>query len=214
MGLHHRREDQTVTEWPLVRLVPADAPPAGLGYPPPAAYRLHPVTGRPTPPRGSGPAPRTSPPGRPGRRHVRAASSAPLAVAVAGAAVALVGAGAQLPGLVEAIGALPGTSAPAAAPAPATPGASAVARQCATVVADALDGTVTTLGRTPSTQWAGVVDARESALASTYGTGSPEHRAYADGVDDVLAWLREGSSEDWTVVTDRVARGVASTCSA
>ena len=206
MGMHSRREDQavTVTAAPVMaapfRPVPHDAPPAGLGYPAPSAYRPHPVTGLPTPPRGTAPV-------RPRRRTTRA----PLAVAVAGAAVALIGTGAQLPGLVDAVTATTASTAPAPANVGGTTPAPAVAGQCATVVADAIDDTVTALGGTPSTQWAQIVDAREQALVATYGDTSREQRAYAEGVDDVLGWLRDGS-EDYSAVTARVAQTVAATC--
>ncbi|MEJ2862345.1 hypothetical protein [Actinomycetospora flava] len=184
------------------RVVPADAPPAGLGYPPPTAYRRDPVTGVPTPPRAMP----STPPVAPAPRRRRAATRAPLAVAVAGAAMALVGMGAQIPGLVTAVSASAAT-----APAPAAP---TVVGQCATVVADAIDETVVTLGRTPSGQWAGVVAAREGDLAATYGDSSPEQRAYAAGVDDVMDWLQTDpvAAEDWNLVTTRVARTVATTC--
>ncbi|GAA4864768.1 hypothetical protein [Actinomycetospora straminea] len=213
MGQHHRREDHASSR-PAVALlaparhtVPPDAPPAGLGYPPPTAYRPDPVTGIPTPPHAVPAAPAVRAP-----RRRRAATRAPLTVAVAGVAVALVGMGAQLPGLVDAVrtstASAPGTSAP-------TPAAPAVAGQCAHVVADAIDDTITTLGRTPSGQWAGVITGREDALAATYGEGSAEQRAYAAGVDDVVAWLRTDpvAAEDWNLVTDRVAGTIASTCS-
>jgi hypothetical protein len=207
MGQHHRREGPAVTHAavpvlaPVARFVPADAPPAGLGYPPPTAYRRDPVTGIPTPPRAmptAPPAPRRRP-----------ATRAPLTLAVAGIAVALVGAGSQLPALVTAV-----STSSASAPAPATRQAPAVAGQCARVAADAIDDTVTTLGRTPSGQWAAVVGNHEDALAATYGDSSAEQRAYAAGVDDVLDWLHTDPSaaEDWNVVTNRVARTVASTC--
>jgi hypothetical protein len=217
MGMHHRREDHTVTAAvapvgrhtaapvmaapaaPVFRPVPHDAPPAGLGYPAPTAYRPHPVTGVPTPPRGTAPA-------RPRRRATRA----PMAVAVAGAAVGLIGTGAQLPGLVDAVTATTASTAPAPAAAGSAP-APAVAGQCATVVADAIDDTVTALGGTPSGQWTQIVDARAQSLAATYGDTSREQRAYAEGVDDILGWLRDGT-EDYTAVTARVARTVATTC--
>lgn len=204
MGQHHRREDVVVTHAAVPVLVPVDAPPAGLGYPPPTAYRRDPVTGVPTPPRAVPPVPPV--PAAPRRR--RAATRAPLAVAVAGAAMALVGMGAQLPGLVDAVRASAAT-----APAPAR-GAPSVVGQCATVVADTIDETVVTLGRTPSGQWAGVVTTRQDGLAATYGDSSPEPRAYAAGVDDVMDWLQTDpvAAEDWNAVTTRVARTVATTC--
>lgn len=236
MGLHHRREDDPATvalapigrqahsahpahSRPRLRLVPHDAPPAGLGYPAPTAYRPDPVTGAPTPPRGtvSGSGSGSVPaPALPPVRRRPARTGAPLAVAVAGAAVALVGMGSQLPGLVEAVttstasapGAASTPSAPDAAPAPA------VAQQCATVVADALDDTVAALGRAPSSQWSGVLAAQGDDLAATYGDTSREHRAFERGADDILTWLREDSAEDYPAVTARVARTVASTCGA
>jgi hypothetical protein len=215
MGQHHRREDTLVTPAvvpgpvaaPAHRFVPQDAPPAGLGYPAPTAYRPHPVTGVPTPPHGAVAAHpvravRTTP------RASRAGTRAPLAVAVAGAAIALIGIGSQLPSLVDAV-----SSTAASAPSPASaPVAPTVAHQCATVVADALDDTVTSLGRTPSGGWAGVVDARGGALAATYGATSPEHDAFVAGSDDILGWLRDGSTEDYGTVTTRVAQIVATTC--
>ncbi|MDD7940857.1 hypothetical protein PHK61_20755 [Actinomycetospora lutea] len=189
--------------------VPQDAPPAGLGYPPPTAYRRDPVTGVPTPPRAvpTAPAATTHAAAGPVPRR-RAGTRAPLAVAVAGAATALVGLGAQIPGLVDAVSASAAT-----APAPAA-GSPAVAGQCATVVADAIDETVATLGRTPAGQWTGVVAAREESLAATYGDSSREQRAYAAGVDDVMDWLMTDpvAAEDWNLVTTRVARTVATTC--
>ena len=100
-------------------------------------------------------------------------------------------------------------SAPSPASAPVSP---TVAHQCATVVADALDDTVTSLGQTPSDGWAGVVDARGDALAATYGATSPEHDAFVAGSDDILGWLRDGSTEDYGTVTTRVAQTVATTC--
>ena len=214
MGMHRRREGDAVAVAPRARcappaprpvpaafrLVPADAPPAGLGYPPPTAYRPDPVTGMPTPPRGTAPARRRS-----------ARTGPPLALAVTGAAVALVGVGAQLPGLVDAVTTTTASTASTGASTTTAP-APAVAGQCARIVADALDDTVTTLGRTPSGQWAQVVDAREQSLAATYGDTSREHRAYADGVDDILGWLREDSAEDYGAVATRVARAVATTC--
>ncbi|GAA4914962.1 hypothetical protein EV188_111100 [Actinomycetospora succinea] len=207
MGQHHRREDGTVTHATVPVLAPAgrfvapDAPPAGLGYPPPTAYRRDPVTGVPTPPRAM-------PNVAPAPRRRRTASRAPMAVAVAGAAMALVGMGSQIPGLVTAVSA---SAATAPAPAQGTP---AVAGQCATVVADAIDETVVTLGRTPSGQWAGVVAAREGTLAATYGDSSPEQRAYTAGVDDVMDWLQTDpvAAESWDLVTTRVATTVATTC--
>ncbi|WP_116710724.1 hypothetical protein [Actinomycetospora cinnamomea] len=183
---------------PDVPLVPHDAPPAGLGYPAPTSYRRDPVTGVPTPPWGAALARR-----RPAR------TGAPLAVAVAGAAVGLIGVGAQLPGLVDAVTATTASTAPTdaqAAPAPAVVG------QCATVVAGALDDTVTELGRTPSGQWAQVVEAREQSLGATYGEASREQRAYAGGADDILGWLREDAPEDYGAVSTRVAQSVAATC--
>ncbi|MHC1560680.1 hypothetical protein ACR9E3_17115 [Actinomycetospora sp. C-140] len=197
------------------RPVAFDAPPAGLGYPAPTAYRPHPVTGVPTPPAIPAPARTPAAPRRSARRS--AGTRAPLTVAVAGAAMALVGVGSQLPDLVHAVATTAASSpAPAAAPsAPATPvNAPAVARQCAAVVADALDDTVATLGRTPSSQWTGVLDARGDALAATYGETSPEHRAFERGADDILAWMRADTSEDYGAVTMRVARSVAATCGA
>ncbi|MFC5141899.1 hypothetical protein ACFPK1_26945 [Actinomycetospora rhizophila] len=186
---------------PALRVAP-DAAPAGLGYPPPTAYRRDPVTGVPTPPRA---VPAAAPAPAPRRK---AGTRAPLAVAVAGAAVALVGMGAQIPGLVSAVSA---SAATAPAPAAESP---AVVGQCATVVADAIDETVATLGRTPAGQWTGVVAAREGSLAATYGDSSPEQRAYAAGVDDVMDWLMTDpvAAENWDVVTTRVARTVATTC--
>jgi hypothetical protein len=215
MGQHHWHEDEPVTvALAPVALVAPDAPPAGLGYPAPTAYRPHPVTGVPTPPRAAVAAPRATTHGRrrsPGTRL-------PLTVAVAGAGIALLGMGSQLPGLVDAV-TTTAASAPAPASAPAatgTPasGAPAVARQCATVVADALDDAVATLGRTPSAQWDTVLDARGDALAATYGDTSPEHRAFDSGADDILAWMRADSTEDYGSVTTRVARTVAQTCGA
>jgi hypothetical protein len=213
MGMHHRREDQTVTvvaapagrhAAPVMAApfhpVPHDAPPAGLGYPAPTAYRPHPVTGVPMPPHATAPA-------RPRRRATRG----PLAVAVAGAAVGLIGTGAQLPGLVDAVTATTASTAPAPANAAGSTPAPAVAGQCATVVADAIDDTVTALGGTPSGQWAQIADAREQSLAATYGDTSREQRAYAEGVDDILGWLRDGT-EDYGAVTARVAQTVATTC--
>lgn len=201
MGQHHRREDTLVTPAPLpapaLRFVPQDAPPAGLGYPAPTAYRPHPVTGVPTPPHGAVAA-RTT------RVAPRTGTRAPLVVAMAGAAIALIGIGSQLPSLVDAV-----ASTAASAPSPAS---APVSHQCANVVADALDDTVTSLGRTPSTQWAGVVDARGDEIAATYGATSPEHHAYAAGADDILGWLNDGSTEDYGVVTARVAQTVATTC--
>lgn len=215
MGQHHRREDTLVTPAvvpgpvpaPAHRFVPHDAPPAGLGYPAPTAYRPHPVTGVPTPPHGAvaadpARAVRTAP------RTARPGTRAPLAVAVAGAAIALIGIGSQLPSLVDAVSTT-AASAPSPASAPVSP---AVAHQCATVVADALDDTVTSLGQTPSDGWAGVVDARGEALAATYGATSPEHDAFVAGSDDILGWLRDGSTEDYGTVTTRVAQTVATTC--
>lgn len=218
MGQHHRREDTPVTPAvvpgpvpaPAHRFVPHDAPPAGLGYPPPTAYRPHPVTGVPTPPRGTV----AAHPAHPDRavrttpRTARPGTRGPLAVAVAGAAIALIGIGSQLPSLVDAV-ATTAASAPSPTSAPASP---AVAHQCATVVADALDDTVTSLGRTPSDGWAGVVAARGDALAATYGATSPEHDAFVAGSDDILGWLRGGSTEDYGRVTTRVASTVATTC--
>jgi hypothetical protein len=210
MGQHHWRDDSVVTvavapTGPVGRhaapdfpLVPRDAPPAGLGYPAPSAYRRDPVTGVPTPPWGAS---------VPRRRPAR--TGAPLAVAVTGAAVALIGVGAQLPGLVDAVTATTASTAPTGAQATPTP---AVAGQCATVVAGALDDTVTHLGRTPSGQWAQVVEAREQSLAATYGDASREQRAFADGADDILGWLREDAGEDYGDVTTRVAQSVAATC--
>ncbi|MDD7966758.1 hypothetical protein [Actinomycetospora lemnae] len=222
MGQHHRREDHASSRSAVAlpapghagagaaaHAVPHDAPPAGLGYPPPTAYRPDPVTGIPTPPHAVPAAPAVRAVRAQGRR--RAATRAPLTVAVAGAAVALVGMGSQLPGLVDAVrtsaASAPGTSAP-------TPASPAVAGQCAQVVADAIDDTITTLGRIPNGQWAGVVAGREDALAATYGEGSAEQRAYAEGVDDVVGWLHTDpvAAEDWNVVTHRVAGTVASTC--
>ncbi|MEJ2888044.1 hypothetical protein [Actinomycetospora aeridis] len=211
MGQHHRPAGHAPTLPPapaarsLAGPVPHDAPPAGLGYPPPTAYRRDPVTGIPTPPHPTA----AVAPAAPAPRRRRPATRAPLAVAVAGVAMALVGAGSQLPALVTAVS----TSA-ASAPAPAATPAPAVAGQCARVVADEIDDTVTTLGRTPAGQWADVVGARENSLAATYGDASAEQRAYAAGVDDVLDWLRTDptAAEDWNVVTNRVARTVATTC--
>ncbi|HSK61882.1 MAG TPA: hypothetical protein VK935_22810, partial [Actinomycetospora sp.] len=137
---------------------------------------------------------------------------APMAVAVAGAAVALIGTGAQLPGLVDAVTATTASTAPAPANAAGNTPTPAVAGQCATVVAGASDDTVTALGGTPSGQWAQIVDTRRQALAVTYGDTSREQRAYAEGVDDILGWLRDGT-EDYGAVTARVARTVATTCS-
>jgi len=215
MGQHHRREDTLVTPAvvpgpvpaPAHRFVPQDAPPAGLGYPAPTAYRPHPLTGVPTPPHGAVAA-HPARAVRPAPRTGRAGTRAPLAVAVAGAAIALIGIGSQLPSLVDAV-ATTAASAPSPASAPVSP---TVAHQCATIVADALDDTVTSLGQTPSDGWAGVVDARGDALAATYGATSPEHDAFVAGSDDILGWLRDGSTEDYGTVTTRVARTVATTC--
>ncbi len=211
MGQHHRREDTLVTPAmvpaPAHRFVPHDAPPAGLGYPEPTAYRPHPVTGVPTPPHGAV-ASRPVRAVRTASRTARPGTRAPLAVAVAGAAIALIGIGSQLPSLVDAVSTT-AASAPSPASAPASP---TVAHQCATVVADALDDTVTSLGQTPSDRWAGVVDARGETLAATYGATSPEHDAFVAGSDDILGWLRDGSTEDYGTVTTRVAQTVATTC--
>jgi hypothetical protein len=215
MGQHHRREDTLVTPavvpgpvpTPAHRFVPQDAPPAGLGYPAPTAYRPHPVTGVPTPPHGAVAA-RTVSAVRTAPRAARPGTRAPLAVAVAGAAIALIGIGSQLPSLVDAV-ATTTASAPSPASAPVSP---TVAHQCATIVADALDDTVTSLGQTPSDGWAGVVNARGDALAATYGATSPEHDAFVAGSDDILGWLRDGSTEDYGTVTTRVAQTVATTC--
>jgi hypothetical protein len=239
MGQHHWREDRPVavatvgrhaTPEPALsvgapRLVPHDAPPAGLGYPPPTSYRPHPITGVPTPPAA---APAVPPGGALGsvhhargagrssaRRPARISTRVPLTVAVAGAAVALIGTGSQLPGLVDAV-----TTTAASAPVAATPTSSntptdsAVVQQCATVVADALDDTVAALGRTPSTQWSALLAARGDSLAATYGETSREHRAYELGADDILTWLRADSAEDYGTVTTRVAGTVATACSA
>jgi len=212
MGQHHRRELTVVTPAlvpaPGFRPVPHDAPPAGLGYPAPTAYRPHPVTGVPTPPHGA-PAARTTRIAP--RTASRAGTRAPLAVAVAGAAIALIGVGSQIPSLVDAVTttAASAPGAPGTTAAPATP---AVAHQCATVVAVALDDTVSSLGRTPSSRWTGVVDARADAVAATYGAGSPEQRAYEAGADDILGWLNDGSTEDYGTVTSRVAQTVATAC--
>ncbi len=224
MGQHHRREDQLVTAAsalprpprtapPTVvaprHLVPQDAPPAGLGYPPPTSYRPHPVTGVPTPPRMV----RLPVPASPTSARLR--HRAPLAVAVLGAAVAVVGGVAQVPSLTAglAAGGAAGGAGTSSSEVEATPAAgTSTARQCASVVADALDTTVTDLGRTGASQWASVVEDRESGLAATYGTGSPEYRAYVEGVDDIVGWLRDTTPEDYGVVTTRVARGVAATC--
>ncbi|MDD7917711.1 hypothetical protein [Actinomycetospora callitridis] len=192
---------------PAHRFVPQDAPPAGLGYPAPTSYRPHPVTGVPTPPHGAVAA-RTVGAVRTAPRTARPGTRAPLAVAVAGAAIALIGIGSQLPSLVDAV-ATTTASAPSPASAPVSP---TVAHQCATIVADALDDTVTSLGQTPSDGWAGVVDARGDALAATYGATSPEHDAFVAGSDDILGWLRDGSTEDYGTVTTRVAQTVATTC--
>lgn len=211
MGQHHRREGTLVTPAmvpaPAHRVVPHDAPPAGLGYPAPTAYRPHPVTGVPTPPHGAVAA-HPAHPARAVRTSPRAGTRAPLAVAVAGAAIALIGIGSQLPSLVDAVSTT-AASAPSPVSAPASP---TVAHQCATVVADALDDTVTSLGQTPSDRWAGVVGARGDALAATYGATSPEHDAFVAGSDDILGWLRDGSTEDYGTVTTRVARTVATAC--